>query len=73
MNMPANGLFALRGPHFVASFVWLFPALDERGGTRDVPLREVWSSGIQVVDGDTGNWSRWSCWDARGRGLISFK
>jgi nuclease-like protein len=46
---------------FTASFVWLLPALHERGGTFkalfddvvDVSVAAPWSSGIQVVDGDT--------------------
>jgi hypothetical protein len=46
---------------FTASFVWLFPALHERGGSLkdlfddvvDVSVAAPWSSGIQVVDGDT--------------------
>jgi hypothetical protein len=42
---------------FVASFVWLFPALEERTGLLDDVLdrasRGAWSSGIQVVDGNT--------------------
>jgi endonuclease YncB( thermonuclease family) len=43
---------------FVASFVWLFPALDEQTGTplkdvADAPRPSGWSSPIQVVDGDT--------------------
>lgn len=41
---------------FAASFVWLIPALEGRGTFEDVPDVSVpasWSSGIQVVDGDT--------------------
>lgn len=45
---------------FVASFVWVLPALEQSGGVggllksvRDTPLRRGWSSPIQVVDGDT--------------------
>ena len=46
---------------FTASFVWLLPALHERGGSLkdlfddvlDVSVPAPWSSGIHVVDGDT--------------------
>lgn len=46
---------------FTAGFVWLLPALHERGGSLkdlfddvlDVSVPAPWSSGIHVVDGDT--------------------
>jgi endonuclease YncB( thermonuclease family) len=42
---------------FVASLVWLLPALDQRAGPRiktpASPSPSAWSSAIQVVDGDT--------------------
>jgi len=44
---------------FTASFVWLFPALHERGGSLKDTIDDVldvsvpWPGGIQVVDGDT--------------------
>jgi hypothetical protein len=45
---------------FTASFVWLMPALEGRGTFKalfddvpDVSVPSSWSSGIQVVDGDT--------------------